>query len=245
MRHAILTALAAGLCLGSLPAGAAEAEARCDDALQTDHLIVAVADLEAGIGWLEESAGVRPVVGGAHPGRGTHNALLSLGDGRYLELLAARPEAEATAEIAGLRALERPTPIGWAVTTRDLACTVGRLRELGYEVSEPSPGSREKPDGSTLAWTTFGVTEPQLPGAPFFIEWGEGVAHPSADSPAGCRLDSLAVVLPETAALAKLLGALDLDVEVREGTPPRYEIALDCPRGKLEIGGAPQPAPAF
>lgn len=46
---------------------------------RVDHLIYAVADLEAGRDTFEPMLGVRPVIGGRNPQYGTHNAQLSLG----------------------------------------------------------------------------------------------------------------------------------------------------------------------
>ena len=56
-----------------------------------DHLVCAVADLDAPRRWLADRTGVDPVVGGAHPGRGTHNALASLGSA-YLQLITPDPD---------------------------------------------------------------------------------------------------------------------------------------------------------
>ena len=44
-----------------------------------DHLLLGVSDLDHGIDWFESRAGIRAIVGGVHAGRGTRNALVSLG----------------------------------------------------------------------------------------------------------------------------------------------------------------------
>lgn len=53
-----------------------------------DHIILGCNDLDAGIRFVQERIGVRAAPGGVHPDRGTANALLSLGDRHYLEIMA-------------------------------------------------------------------------------------------------------------------------------------------------------------
>src|ERR1700682_2616907 len=57
-----------------------------------DHLVVAAASLEQGEDHLESVLGVRPRRGGKHVAMGTHNSVLRLGDGVYLELIAIDPD---------------------------------------------------------------------------------------------------------------------------------------------------------
>jgi hypothetical protein len=80
-----------GLAYGSL-VHAAPPEPRAA-AAHVDHLILGARDLDEGIRRLEEQTGVRPKVGGEHPGRGTRNALVSLGKSLYIEILAPQVNA--------------------------------------------------------------------------------------------------------------------------------------------------------
>jgi len=64
-------------------------------ALQLDHLVVIAATLDAGARHVAEALGVEPVAGGNHAAMGTHNQLLNLSGGQYLEIIAIDPQAPA------------------------------------------------------------------------------------------------------------------------------------------------------
>jgi hypothetical protein len=200
-----------------------------------DHLVVGVADLDAGVREIERRTGVRAASGGEHPGAGTHNALLALGPHSYLEIVAPRPGAQVPERLAYLGGLTAPTPVMWAVASSDIAALDVRLRAHGYATTGPMPGSRRRPDGGELRWTTLAITQPPLAGAPFFIEWAPGSAHPAATSPGGCALESFRLVLPDPAPLQRLLGLLELDTPVVQGAQPALEIVLRTPRGTVRL----------
>jgi hypothetical protein len=194
-----------------------------------DHIIIAVPSLKEGIREFAARTGVTAVVGGQHPGRGTENALASLGQGHYLELLAPIADSAPGGAKPGLRLA------GWAVHTRTLPEVVGRLKTAGFQVSGPTPGSRRKPDGAMLSWRTAGLEREELPLAPFLIEWGAGVAHPSTTSPAGCRLVRMTLETADSTRLSGFFAVIGHDVTVRSGPAERMQVELACPKGSVTL----------
>jgi Glyoxalase-like domain len=62
---------------------------------ELDHLVVAARTLEEGAQYVADALGVEPADGGRHPGMRTHNRLLGLWGGLYLEIIAPEPDADA------------------------------------------------------------------------------------------------------------------------------------------------------
>ena len=61
--------------------------------LSIDHLVIAAADLASGTQYVADLLGIAPQGGGAHPRMGTHNRVLGMADGIYLEVIAIDPDA--------------------------------------------------------------------------------------------------------------------------------------------------------
>lgn len=198
-----------------------------------DHIVIGVAELASAIDDFERQTGVRPEIGGEHPGRGTHNALVSLGGSTYLELIAAIPGADAP-DYEALRYLPKPIPILWAVGVEDVAAATSRLQTAGFTATAPEPGSRKTPAGALLEWETFGL-ESRIDAAPFFIHWLAGTPHPSTTSPTGCKLARFEITLPDPTSLERLRQALDLDVSLRPGEQTALAVTLSCPKGEVRL----------
>lgn len=209
----------------SLPAAAAA------PAAQIDHIMLGIDDLDRGVKAFEEATGVKPVYGGKHP-RGTHNALVSLGDGTYLEIIAVQKGITPPDDFAGLDQLHTLTPIGWAVSSRDSALLRSQLQSAGLVVTEPAPGSRTTPAGKTLSWQTFDLQE-NFEEAPFFIVWSAQTAHPSTTSPDGCKLQQWRVAGPHQKNLEQLRRTLDLRVDVADAKTTAMRLAISCPKGAV------------
>lgn len=200
-----------------------------------DHVILGARDLDAGIAWLEARTGVRPIPGGQHPGRGTRNALLALGGGRYLELLAPDPTQVPGPLTSALVKLATPKLVGWALAATDMESVVAHGRSALIPLEGPSGGSRARPDGRLLEWRALGFKELEGASVPFFIEWSAASLHPSTDSPQGCRLVSLEVRRPDSATLRALLSSLGSSVTVTEGATEGLSLHLDTPKGFVRL----------
>src|SRR5205823_378012 len=85
--------------------------------------------------------------GVVHPGRGTRNALLSLGERRYLEIMAPDPAQSRIVHYPQIREMNDPRLIGWAVHPPDMAAIAKQLHESQIAFQGPDDGSRKRPDG--------------------------------------------------------------------------------------------------
>lgn len=202
-----------------------------------DHLVYATTDLEQSIVDLEARLGVRPVLGGQHPGRGTHNALIALSDRSYLEIVG--PDA-AQAKPVGPRwfqidTLDAPRLVTWAVKAPELNRLSAKAGSCGIHLGPVVSGSRQRSDGSYLRWR---FTDPATVVAdgvvPFFIDWGDS-PHPAASAPTGPVLESLRAEHPAPGVVKNALAAVGIHLPVASGPRPTLIAALRTKKGLIEL----------
>jgi len=138
--------------------------------LKVDHGSVCGSELEPMQQAFAE-VGLKTDYGGLHANGVTQMALLGFEDGSYLELIAPqKPGVIEGSDWAKFMAANAGA-CAWAVTVGDIGSEVARRRRSGIEAEGPFAGSRRRPDGTVLQWTTVRVGG-GTPGAtlPFMIQ---------------------------------------------------------------------------
>ncbi|WP_347310362.1 VOC family protein [Defluviimonas sp. SAOS-178_SWC] len=198
-----------------------------------DHLAVSAATLEDGAAAIEDALGVAVGVGGVHPFMGTHNRLLGLGAGEYLEVIAVDPAAPPPPHPRWFR-LDRfsgaPRLSNWIVRVDDLDAVLamapdGAGRAVDLERG-PYRWRMGVPDDGCLPFDDA---------FPALIEW-RGNLHPAAALPdVGCRLLRLEVAHPDAAALRAALPLSDPRLIVVPGEPA-LRATIATPHGERRLG---------
>lgn len=203
-----------------------------------DHLVFAVANLDDGIAQLEAATGVRAQFGGAHPGQGSHNALLALGPRVYLEIVAPDPAQANPRSLAslGLSETRSSRMVGWALEAPDLDGLIAEAGAKGFPMAGPTSGERQRPDGYLLSWRIATLADQRIGDglAPFFIDWG-ATEHPTVGSPTGVQLVDLRAQYPAPQPVQAAFDALGIPLRVEGGAEPALIATLDTPRGRIEL----------
>lgn len=131
------------------------------DELVLDHVVVLVQDLdEAVAGWT--AAGFTVQRGGRHAAGSTHNALVGLADGSYIELIAfvRHDAAHRWHRFAEQR---RWGLVDAALLPDSVPAAVARAAAAGLAYQGPQDGGRTRPDGAVLRWQIATPPTPELP----------------------------------------------------------------------------------
>lgn len=203
-----------------------------------DHLVFVSPDLGAGVEHVASLTGVRAAAGGAHPGRGTHNALAAFDDETYLEIIGIdpnQPDPEGPRPF-GLTAASPMRLATFAVHptgTETISEVAAMLRDGGFDPGPVGPMSRTRPDGVELHWHLTHAEVPVGAGVvPFVIDWGQ-TPNPAASLPALGGLARLRIIHPSTGVCA-LVAALDPRIAAARGEV-RLEAEITTASGTVSL----------
>jgi hypothetical protein len=204
---------------------------------RVDHLVYAASDLSRGVEEIEKLLGVRATPGGQHPGRGTRNALITLGPATYLEIIAPDPEQPPpkTPRPFGIDGLKQSRLVARAAKGVDIERLRDDATSKGVGLGEVISGSRRRTDGVLLSWR---YTDPRKVLAdglvPFFIDWRES-PHPAQTAAQGASLIALRAQHPDAQGVQRLLRELGLELPVQAGATPALIAIIESPRGRVEL----------
>jgi len=197
--------------------------------MELDHLAVAGETLEEAAAHVEAALGLAMQPGGTHPKFGTHNRLMGLGEGLYLEAIAIDPDAPAPDRPRWFdlnRLSGGPHLRNWIARVDDLDAALTRHAEAG------APLDLARGD---LRWRMAVPGDGVLPfdnRFPALIEWQAG-GHPADRLPdAGARLERLVVAHPEAQALRAALSEFTDARVVFEPGPPALRAEIATPHGR-------------
>ena len=195
--------------------------------------------MDAATAELEKKLGVRPVFGGFHTAFGTTNALVSLGDGCYLELLA---KDDTNTEAArprwmGVDVLQRNQITRWAMKSNQLNADSDILRSNNPKMGSIRSGSRTIANGGLLQWNMIiPLPLPETELLPFMVDWTTSELHPADALPdMGCRLIELYGTHPFPATFETIFDQLDIDFSIKISTEIKLTALIECPNGHVEI----------
>ncbi|WP_322059551.1 VOC family protein [Paraburkholderia sp. J63] len=220
--------------------------------LRLDHLVVSARTLDEGGQYVADTLGVAPAGGGAHPLMRTHNRLLGLWGGIYLEVIAIDPGASPhAAGRARLFALDDPAVQARLETGPYLSHWVARVDppkslerwrgQYPQRIADLVPMTRGKLswqltvplDGAFPSWQRAGDGI-----VPSLIQW-DTPRHPSQTlTDTGIVLKSLTGFHPHAQTVREQvswLGAASL-IAVEEAAAPALVAQFETPSGLRTLG---------
>ncbi|MGB1208695.1 MAG: VOC family protein [Paracoccaceae bacterium] len=185
--------------------------------LTLDHIAVLGSTLEQAVTHCEAALGLPMGPGGAHARFGTHNQLLGLAEGLYLEAIAVDPQAPPPPDARwfGLDQFTGPARLNkWICRVDDIAAAVQALPGAGRLV----PVTR-----GALSWTMAVPADGQLPFDglfPALIQWHSQPPAGTQLPPNDRRLTRLTISHPEAETLWAQLAPWLADTRITCVTAP-------------------------
>lgn len=202
-----------------------------------DHLVFCVPDLKKGIQIFEKQFGVAPVYGGQHLTRGTHNALLNLGAGCYLELLAIDPKNKSVSppRWMGIDLTKKMKLTRWAIKSTDFKKELTALKRANPKLGKAFAGSRKTSTGDLLEWNmSLPLPEPEIEILPFIVDWKNSI-HPTENLEEKCRLIELRASHPNPDFIQSTLDQLGAELKIESSNQVSLIAKIETPNGIFEI----------
>jgi catechol 2,3-dioxygenase-like lactoylglutathione lyase family enzyme len=117
-----------------------------------DHVVIAIADLAKAVEDYR-ALGFTVSIGGRHPGRTSHNALVVFEDGAYLELIAWESPGPGE-RWYNAHAKHGDGFMDFALVPADTAGAIAAAKVRGLVLDGPLDGGRLRPDGRQVKWQT-------------------------------------------------------------------------------------------
>ncbi len=211
--------------------------------LNLDHVVLVCANLVEGAQWLEKKLGVTLAPGGQHLGFGTHNRLLQLGGGTYLELISPDPSQDTVSRPRPFE-LDQfcpkvPTLVHFVANTVNLDEALSQLFYVAGAATTMKRGD--------LSWKISAAQDGKLQNSgtwPTVIEWPAKV-HPSQSLPhQGVRLERFILAMDadshrkfeavfDDARLVRVISArpwLGLELQTPQG-----RVFLNAPNARAQV----------
>ncbi|MEL6827627.1 MAG: VOC family protein [Pseudomonadota bacterium] len=196
---------------------------------QIDHFVWGASDLAQGCEQMADLLGCAPLPGGQHPGMGTQNALVSLGDGVYLEIIAPSDDPGPEGSLGHrIGALSTPGLITWVLRTDALAEVAKLSATCDQDLTAlgPMATQRKTPEGDLLSWELLFLAGHAFGGLlPFFIDWQETI-HPSRTAPLAAQLASFAMAGPNATPLNQAFETLEIEQRAKSADTASLKLEL-------------------
>lgn len=198
--------------------------------MKLDHIAISGESLLAASSYVEQSLGITLQSGGKHAKFGTHNKLLGLAGGIYLEVIAIDPRAPKP-NLPRWFNLDNfsgsPRITNWICRTKNINQTLSKIH---LEIGKPLNLSRD-----SLNWKITVPDDGKLPydGAfPSIIQWNNEMHPSNMLIDAKCSLKRLTISHPDASGLRGLLNNfIDPRIQIEQGRAIGFFAEFNTPNG--------------
>lgn len=205
---------------------------------QIDHIVYSVPNLEASLKVFEKNLGIIPTIGGKHLSKGTHNALINLGNECYLEILAIDESNTAVSapRWMGIDYLQGSKITRWSLKSTQIEKDSELLQRYNPDMGNIIEGNRALPSGETLSWKmTEPLSSPEVDLLPFMLDWSKSKVHPTEQLSQQCLLLDLEFYHPNSLMEQECFDEIFDNLEIKSGAEVQISATLSGPKGLMKI----------